>query len=243
MSSWCDLSVDGFMVHGSQSYIDDVMLSVFQERDRRVRPDARNEEAEEQYFHYQNAIPAQAMRERLDTLGFTVERARADYAGGHAEQVELVDAEVLLSGADLEKLRRRTYEYWRAAIGRLVPQGFHAMDRSTWREIRAGCLLFRYSPAAAWCARCAAGRCRSRSELLRPGGRVLCRGRADLHRGEAEVGGGSLSRLRQSGVSGARQAPSLHPFIRNRRSSAATRLPAGLRALPSRLPHPAARPY
>jgi hypothetical protein len=134
MSSWCSLSVDGFSVYGSQSYIDDVMLSVFQERDRRVRPDPGNRDADEEYFHYEYAISAQAMGERLDTLGFTVERARADYARGHAEQVERVEAEAeeLLSWVDLEKLRRRTYEYWCAAIGRLVPQGFHTWDREKW---------------------------------------------------------------------------------------------------------------
>ena len=132
MSSWCDLTVDGFSVYGSPSYIDDVMLSIFHERDRRVRPDPRNRDGEEQYFHYEYAISAQAMRERLDTLGFTAERARADYACGHAEQVEMVEAEEFLSATDRKKLRRKTYEYWCAAIGRLVPQGFHTWDRANW---------------------------------------------------------------------------------------------------------------
>jgi hypothetical protein len=132
MSSWCTLDVDGFSVWGSPSYIDDIMLSIFQERDRRVRPDPRNRGDEDDQFHYEYAISAQAMRERLDTLGFTAERARADYACGHAEQVEMVEAEEFLSGTDLERLRRKTYEYWCAAIGRLVPQGFHAWDRDNW---------------------------------------------------------------------------------------------------------------
>jgi hypothetical protein len=132
MSSWCDLSVDGFSVHGSQSYIDDVMLSVFQERDRRVRPDPGNRDDEDEYFHHEYAISAQAMRERLDTLGFTAERARADYTVGHAEQMEMAGAWEFLSESDLEKLRRKTYEYWCSAIGRLVPQGFHTWDRNKW---------------------------------------------------------------------------------------------------------------
>src|SRR6267378_519554 len=112
MSSWCDLTVDGFSVHGSPSYIDDVMLSVFQERDRRVRPDPNNRDGEEEYFFYEYALSARAMRERLDTLGFTAERARADYTCGHAEHVEMVEAEELLSEPDPQKLRRKTYEYW-----------------------------------------------------------------------------------------------------------------------------------
>ena len=44
----------------------------------------------------------------------------------------MVEAEEFLSGTDLERLRRKTYEYWCAAIGRLVPQGFHAWDRDNW---------------------------------------------------------------------------------------------------------------
>jgi len=132
MSSWCVLSVDGFSIHGSQSYIDDVILSLFQERDRRVRPNPDNREGEQEYFYYEYAISAQAMRERLDTLGFTAERARADYARGHAEQVEIADAEELLLEANREGLRRRTYDYWRAAIGRLVPHGFHTWDWGKW---------------------------------------------------------------------------------------------------------------
>jgi HEPN/Toprim N-terminal domain 1 len=132
MSSWCSLTVDGFSVYGSPSYIDDVMLSVFQERDRRVRPAPSNRGDEDDYFHYEYAISAQAMRERLDTLGFTAERARTDYTVGHAEYVEMVEAEDFLSEAQRENMRRNTYDYWCAAIGRLVPQGFQRWDKDKW---------------------------------------------------------------------------------------------------------------
>jgi hypothetical protein len=134
MGSWCVFAVDGFSIHGSKSYIDDVILSVFQERDRRVRPNPHNREGEEEYFYYEYAISAQQMRERLDTLGFTAERARADYGRGHAEQVEMADAEELLPETNRESLRRKTYDYWRTAIGRLVPQGFHTWDWEKWNH-------------------------------------------------------------------------------------------------------------
>jgi hypothetical protein len=132
MSSWCDLTVDGFSVHGSSSYVDDVMLSVFHERDRRVRPDPDNRDGEEMYFHYEYAISAPAMRERLNTLGFTAERAEADYSRGHAEQVEMLEAEEFLSETDRQTRRRQTYEYWCAAIKRLAPIGFHRAEVKKW---------------------------------------------------------------------------------------------------------------
>ncbi len=132
MGCWCDLTVDGFSVHGSKSYIDDVMLSVFHERDRRVRPDPDDRDGEEIHLNYEYATSAQAMRERLDTLGFTAERARADYAHGHAEHVEMAEDWEWLSKSERRQLRCKTYEYWCAAIGRLVPQGFHTWDKDKW---------------------------------------------------------------------------------------------------------------
>jgi hypothetical protein len=99
-----------------------------------VRPNPHNREGEEEYFYYEYAISAQQMREKLDTLGFTAERARADYGRGHAEQIEMADAEELLPETNRESLRRKTYDYWRTAIGRLVPQGFHTWDWEKWNH-------------------------------------------------------------------------------------------------------------
>lgn len=134
MSSWCDLSVDDFSVGGSRSYIADVMLSVFHERDRRVRPDPHPRDAEEIVPRYQYATSAQAMRERLDTMGFTAERARADYARGLAEHVAMAQEWDWLSRSERRQLRQRTYEYWCAAIGRLVPQGFQSSEENKWSQ-------------------------------------------------------------------------------------------------------------
>jgi HEPN/Toprim N-terminal domain 1 len=76
VGSWCDLAVDGFSVHGSKSYVDDETLSLFHERDRRVRPDPDDQDGEEIHLLYEYAISAQNMRERLDALGFTAKLAR-----------------------------------------------------------------------------------------------------------------------------------------------------------------------
>src|SRR5271168_673995 len=90
MGSWCDLKIDGFSLGGSKSQVDDMTLSIFNERERRVRldpewvADSTDEEAE---YIYEYTISAQAMRERLDALGFTGARARADYAANLAEEI------------------------------------------------------------------------------------------------------------------------------------------------------------
>jgi hypothetical protein len=128
MGSWCELTVDGFSVSGSKSYVDDIILSVFHERDRRVGPDPSNQEGEENNLRYEYATSAQAMRERLDTLGFTAKRARTDYAQGHAEYLEMVSDWDWQPQSEREQLRGKTYDYWCAAIRRLVPQGFQTWD-------------------------------------------------------------------------------------------------------------------
>lgn len=129
MGSWSDLKIDGFSLHGSKSYVDDTTLSIFHERDRRVRTDlkriAKSAEDGPQYL-YEYAIPAQAMRERLDALGFTAVRARESYASGHTE--ELASTREFGTGTEIARLELRTYEHWCAAIGRLLPQGFQTYD-------------------------------------------------------------------------------------------------------------------
>jgi len=136
MGSWCDLAVDGFSMHGSKSYVDDITLSVFHERDRRVRPDPDDRDGEEIHLRYEYATSAQAMRERLDTLGFTAKRARTDYANGHAEDVESAEHSDWLPESERQQLRCKTYDYWCAAIGRLVPLGFQT-GRSDTRVLSA----------------------------------------------------------------------------------------------------------
>jgi hypothetical protein len=131
MGSWSNLAVDGFSIGGSKSYVDDVTLSLFHERDRRVRPDPDPEDGEEIRLRYEYAIPVQNMRERLDVLGFTAKRARTDYAEGHAEKVDIAEQDGETE-SEISQLRGKTYDYWCAAIERLVPQGFQTWDVDKW---------------------------------------------------------------------------------------------------------------
>lgn len=140
MGSWCSLSIDGFTVHGSKSYVDDVVLSLFHERDRRVTPDPDPDTdpdpdcEDEPQFTYEYAVAARAMADRLDVLGFTIGRARADYGLGHAEAIADFDEDHWLSAADQQIERDHTYDVWRSVMARLAPQGFQTWEAEAWKH-------------------------------------------------------------------------------------------------------------
>jgi hypothetical protein len=134
MGSWCELSIDDFLIASSKSYVDDTMLSIFQERDRRVTTAAQGDPEDNPEYKYEYALSAQAMRERLDAMGFTVPRARCDYTVGLSNELRSYDEPVasdLLQ--EIERLQQRTYDHWRDAIGRLISQGFQTYhDEDRW---------------------------------------------------------------------------------------------------------------
>ncbi|QNA83792.1 hypothetical protein G4G27_07180 [Sphingomonas sp. So64.6b] len=124
MGSSCNVSIDGFSFWGTKSYVDDATLSVFHERDRQKRrmrrPQYGGRKLEKTIIY---AVDAQAMRERLDAMGYTVAHARADYARGLSEEYELYLG-AGFSKTDRKRVKDWTYDRWCAAVARLVPQGF-----------------------------------------------------------------------------------------------------------------------
>ena len=116
MGSWCALKIDELLLGSSKSYVDDVMLSIFHERDRRIREIVVDPLTLESRTQYEYALSAESMRDRLDSLGFTVARARADYGVGHIEQQEI--ARECLPTEDMHSLTRQTYDRWRQLISR-----------------------------------------------------------------------------------------------------------------------------
>lgn len=124
MGSTCDLSIDGFSIWGTKSYVDDATLSVFHEADRQERVARRPQYGSrklEPVICY--ALAAAAMRERLDAIGFSAEQACADFAVGQAEALEIY-ADDDSSQAERERIGEWTYDRWCAAIARLAPAGF-----------------------------------------------------------------------------------------------------------------------
>ena len=117
----------------ARATVDDVVLSLFHERDRRVRPDP-DRNADEPQFTYEYALAAKAMADRLDVLGFTIGRARQDYGIGHAEAVADLDDRDWMSAEEQQRERDHTYDAWRSVIARLIPQGFQTWDDATWKD-------------------------------------------------------------------------------------------------------------
>ncbi|MES2056279.1 MAG: HEPN/Toprim-associated domain-containing protein [Pseudomonadota bacterium] len=134
MGSTCDVSIDGFSVWGTKSYVDDATLSIFHERDRteRVarRPQYGDAEPEPAILY---AVSAQAMRERLDAMGYTVAQARIDYVAGLSEEVELYMSPGF-SRADRKKVKDWTFDRWSAAIRRLAPVGFQVWNADKFKK-------------------------------------------------------------------------------------------------------------
>jgi hypothetical protein len=93
---------------------------------------------------YQYGVSSRSMRERLDSLGFNINRARADYVSNHGKELaeirefaqlkygtkipaELCADELLPArelGEEIKKIELRTYKYWHNVLSRLLPQGF-----------------------------------------------------------------------------------------------------------------------
>ena len=148
MGCWSDINVDGMMLWSSKSYLDQDALSLFQERDRRTppAPDAGDDEEPQNRLRYQYSVTAQEMRDRLDVLGFTVGRARADYARAQAEEIEMHEEWVAngdgqTTSDEVAALRARTFDVWQAMVARVAPRGFQFWDDEKWRDDPDGSIL------------------------------------------------------------------------------------------------------
>ena len=131
MGSYSTTKADNVDLWQSKSEVDEDSLSIFLERDRRVRPDPSQEEDDyepeyafmAQIFEY--AVPADQMKERLDALGFTLQRARTDYNQVLAAECEM-EREWVEGGASftsaqqLATLEATTFEVWQKALREVV---------------------------------------------------------------------------------------------------------------------------
>lgn len=132
MGSYCSTLIDAFEVWSSKSYVDEDSLTLFQERDRAISTyvDPDDEDAaERQRVVY--SISAAEMCDRLDAMGFDLERARQSYNAGRGSYVELqsewyaeVENEPLYRKQQrevIERVKGRDFDWWSAAVAKLVP--------------------------------------------------------------------------------------------------------------------------
>lgn len=121
MGSWCELRLDALPLAHCKSHIDDDLLSIFQEKDRRDYVVEDHETGDEARQIHSYVLAANLMRERLDSLGFTLERARLDYAVGHADALEI--AQMSCPTDYIRELDRQTYDRWCGKVRRLTRTG------------------------------------------------------------------------------------------------------------------------
>src|SRR4051812_20466305 len=99
MGSYTSLSVDGYEIHSSKSYVDLEVMTIFRESDKEYRvvdehdvtvmqsrtiiqPNRANDEG----LQVRYRASAGAIRDRLDVMGFTRERAHAEFEAGSRAQ-------------------------------------------------------------------------------------------------------------------------------------------------------------
>ena len=102
MGSYCQLEIAGHGFLGSKSYVDDVLMTLFDESDRQVTerriddadPDSAGPDDEPEFETlYQYRLDAAGAKHRLDILGFTVARARDAFEHGIQELLSVDDDE------------------------------------------------------------------------------------------------------------------------------------------------------
>jgi hypothetical protein len=152
MGSYSSTKADDVDLWQSKSEVDEDSLSIFLERDRRVRPDPTQEEDDyepgyafmAQLFEY--AVPADLMKQRLDALGFTLPRARADYEQVLAAECDMVrewvEGEVSFTSAEeLATLEASTFEVWQKALREVVRKKIPFWHRERLAKLPAAAAL------------------------------------------------------------------------------------------------------
>lgn len=118
MGSYWALQIDEFQLASNKGEAPDEILCLFQERDRRVRNSNRH--GSEDRIRYEYAVPVGSMRERLDVLGFTVERSEQEFNEELALEIERMEDEPTLYADDLHVLRQVTMSGWKDALATMA---------------------------------------------------------------------------------------------------------------------------
>jgi len=126
MGSYWALQIDEFQLVSNKGEAPDEILCLFQERDRRVR--SSNRHGSEDRIRYEYAVPVGAMRDRLDVLGFTVERSEQEFHEELALEIERMEDEPTLYADDLHVLRRVTLTGWKDALATMARAGVNYWD-------------------------------------------------------------------------------------------------------------------
>jgi HEPN/Toprim N-terminal domain 1 len=136
LASYWSLRIGEFQVGSGAREAPDWLLCLFQERDRRVHDSSAKDHRRK---HYEYAVSAAEMRDRLNVLGFTAGRAEREFYQGLADEIERQEE----TNADypfmymesLLFLRSLTFETWKGAISAIVRAGAkNRSDSDSWND-------------------------------------------------------------------------------------------------------------
>lgn len=148
MGTYTALSVDGYEIYSSKSMVEPLLMTVFTEADRRIRTPGSDDEGvaagpwrsrpqgdrRDAVLDHGYVAVVRHVRDRLEVMGFTLRRARADYEAGRAAQIE--ERRRFLEGYDgssdgirdeLRLLEEMTFDAWLAGFRWAKERGAHAV--------------------------------------------------------------------------------------------------------------------
>ena len=137
MGSYCELKVGGYDIYSTKSQIDPFMAAIFRESDRRVRRvhyDAYYTEPLEDadlVDCHEYAVTAQQLKDRLDLMGFTLEKTRQVFNEGVSQVIATTQEFMEDSGEDMQdyyrkeltqltELQNAGFERWLATIRNIL---------------------------------------------------------------------------------------------------------------------------
>lgn len=133
MGSYANFTVSDYTLFSFKSTVPNEFLTIFRESDRQASPSVlQDDEVVEGTFVY--AAQAQVVRERLDVMGFSFERAQIDFRASISEIIQEYeeDAESNHTNERVQFLNAWSFEKWATIVQDILRQGVAGWDR---REI------------------------------------------------------------------------------------------------------------
>jgi hypothetical protein len=147
MGSYWSLIIDGYEILEGKNFISDLILQLFRKNDLRRKLSKRTPAT---YCRYEYLCSARELADRLDLMGFTMQRTVADFERGRDREVEsyesLHDATVSdsASSKEITFLKRYGYKKWRRAMGKIMTSNVVKFSdySQRWRGTREHILSF-----------------------------------------------------------------------------------------------------
>src|SRR5262245_22472455 len=143
MGSYWTLSVNGYGLLEGKNSFDDRMLLLFRQEDAQIRTRKGHSKEEPNFAKYRYVCTVSEMRGRLDLMGFSVPRARADFERGRVDEL---NSQYEMTGTDPDDesdddyvsfLKRYSFDKWARAFRKLIASGRDVYIESPYPHVRS----------------------------------------------------------------------------------------------------------